>query len=131
MDIVRRGAYVWIVESGRALLVHYEAPHGPWSLVGGGIEDGETAEMAAVREAQEETGFHVRLLGTPTTFIEQAPPGHSFTHKHMTIWTAEIVDGEMTIEAPGQGVDELAWIALEDLRGGQISVTAAVSQLAS
>jgi 8-oxo-dGTP diphosphatase len=129
MDIVRPGAYVWIVEAGRVLLVHYEAPDGPWSLVGGGIEAGETAEVAAVREALEETGFHVRLIGVPTVVVEPVPSGHAFTHKHMTIWAGEITGGELTIEAPGQGVDELAWIALNDLRADRYAVTPAVAQL--
>ncbi|MBQ1167332.1 NUDIX domain-containing protein, partial [Streptomyces sp. A73] len=37
-----------------------------WQFPAGGIEDGETAEQAAVRETQEETGLTdeaVKLLG--------------------------------------------------------------------
>lgn len=33
-----------------------------WVLTGGGIEKGETAEKAALREAEEETGFKVKLI---------------------------------------------------------------------
>lgn len=34
-----------------------------WVLPGGGIDDGETAEKAAVREVQEETGYRVSSKG--------------------------------------------------------------------
>lgn len=33
-----------------------------WGLTGGGIEEGETPQEAAIREAKEETGFKVKLL---------------------------------------------------------------------
>ena len=33
-----------------------------WNLTGGGIEDGETPEEAAVRETFEETGFKIKIL---------------------------------------------------------------------
>lgn len=36
---------------------------GQWSLPGGRIEFGERAEAAAIREAREETGCRVELLG--------------------------------------------------------------------
>jgi mutator protein MutT len=55
-------------QAGRLLLVkrRHEPGAGLWSLPGGRIEPGETAEQAMVREVREETGLLVsaiRLLG--------------------------------------------------------------------
>lgn len=39
-----------------------------WELTGGGMEPGEIAAHAAVREVKEETGFGVTLLGHVATY---------------------------------------------------------------
>ena len=39
-----------------------------WSLPGGQIESGESAEDAAIRETFEETGYQVDLLSNPKVF---------------------------------------------------------------
>ena len=47
------------------LLVEHEDPSTKvrfWSVPGGGIEEGESQEQAAVRETMEETGYHVTLI---------------------------------------------------------------------
>ena len=123
--IVRRGAYVWIVEEGRALLVRYGPPDGRWSLPGGGIEADETAEEAARREALEETGFTVELVGAPVKVTETAPPGLTFTHKDMSVWSARITGGTLTRE--DGGVDDLAWVPVADIQG--LEFTAAVHRM--
>jgi 8-oxo-dGTP diphosphatase len=58
--------------SNRILLVK-ESDTGTWSTPGGAIEPGETPELAAIREVQEETGLEVVIdrlraaLGGPDT----------------------------------------------------------------
>ena len=47
-------------ENGLVLVLRKNPPPG-WALPGGFIEEGETAEAAAVREVAEETGLKVRL----------------------------------------------------------------------
>lgn len=47
---------------GILLIERGNPPYG-WALPGGFIDCGESAEQAAVREAQEETGLAVRLTG--------------------------------------------------------------------
>ncbi|MBQ1163520.1 NUDIX domain-containing protein, partial [Streptomyces sp. A73] len=57
-----------IVDGDRVLMVRRRVKEGElrWQFPAGGIEDGETAEQAAVRETQDETGLTVdavKLLG--------------------------------------------------------------------
>lgn len=49
-------------EDGKVLLLQHTYVHG-WYLPGGGVERGETAELAVVRELEEEAG--VRALSRP------------------------------------------------------------------
>jgi 8-oxo-dGTP diphosphatase len=46
----------------RVVLVRRKYPPPGWALPGGFIDPGETAEAAAIREAEEETGLAVELL---------------------------------------------------------------------
>src|SRR5262245_17910308 len=57
-----------MVQEKRVLLVHHRKLN-KWLPLGGHIELDEDAEQAALREAQEESGFEVELLGerAPTT----------------------------------------------------------------
>ena len=49
------------MEDGRLVLIERDrAPHG-WALPGGFVDEGESVEQAAVREAREETGLEVTL----------------------------------------------------------------------
>ena len=49
-------------DQGLVLIARAKPPYG-WALPGGFVEYGETLEAAALREAQEETGLTVTLLG--------------------------------------------------------------------
>ena len=73
-----RGAGIMLLAStGNVLFLRRtaDAPDCPgcWDFPGGGVEDGETAEQAAVRECGEEIGFvpdglrslHTRTIGSP------------------------------------------------------------------
>lgn len=120
---VRLAAYVVIVSDGQVLLTHWNEAGGTgWTLPGGGLERRETAEQAAVREAREETGFEVELiglLGVDSMFIEPADraPGHTRPlHSFRVIYEALIVGGTLTHEVGGSS-DEARWFDLEQIPG--------------
>jgi len=57
-------------ESGATILLQQRTDNGRWSLPGGGMDPGESAEECCVREIKEETGLDievVRLVGIYTT----------------------------------------------------------------
>lgn len=65
---LRHAARVIVVDDHeRVLLVRFDFPdEAPvWATVGGGIEEGETHEQAALRELAEETGLEDVELGPP------------------------------------------------------------------
>ena len=62
------GVEIVIIEEGKVLLIKWR-DFAVWALPGGGIDAGESAAEAAVREAQEETGLEVDDPGRPQTPI--------------------------------------------------------------
>jgi len=61
---VRVGAYAVLVDDRQRILLALwnEGPTPAWTVPGGGVEEGETPEEAAVREVREETGYDVELV---------------------------------------------------------------------
>lgn len=52
-------AYILILADDEVLLVKNWLGNGEWSLPGGGIQKGETAQIAVIRELEEETGIKI------------------------------------------------------------------------
>lgn len=99
-----------IVHDGRVLMVRRRVSEGElmWQFPAGGIEDGETAEDAAVRETLEETGLvvkAVRLLGERV---------HPKTGRRMSYTACEVVDGEARV-ADADELDAVAWVRHDEI----------------
>ncbi len=116
---MRQRAGVLAIRNGRiALLERHRAGQQYWVIPGGGVEPGETVEVAAVREAAEELGADVELGPLRVQFDATAPNGAHGRHWYFaaTLDTDEIeVVGPELEEDPASGTYEAVWVALEDL----------------
>jgi acetyl-CoA carboxylase carboxyl transferase subunit beta len=90
---------------GRLLLVRrgHEPSAGLWSLPGGRIEPGESAEQAAAREVREETGLVVDIGERMTTVEIGDYRVHDFA--------ATVVGGELRA---GDDADDVRWCSAAD-----------------
>lgn len=101
-----------IVQDGRVLMVRRRISEGElmWQFPAGGIEAGESAEDAAVRETSEETGLTVkavRLLGERV---------HPKTGRLMSYTACEPISGEAHV-ADDDELDAITWAAHSELPG--------------
>ena len=72
-------------DQGLVLIERQKPPYG-WAMPGGFVEYGESLEAAAVREAKEETGLEVQLLGQLHSYSDpQRDPRH---HTITTVFVA-------------------------------------------
>jgi ADP-ribose pyrophosphatase YjhB (NUDIX family) len=101
---VPRGALIGRIDRRGRLL---------WSLPKGHLEEGETAEQAAVREIHEETGICGEILGTLGTidfwFIAEGRRVHKTVHHFLLRATGgELSDADIE-------VSEVAWVPLSKI----------------
>ncbi|WP_406501935.1 NUDIX hydrolase [Streptomyces sp. NBC_01590] len=95
-----------IAQGGQVLMVRRRVKEGElmWQFPAGAIEAGESAEDAAVRETEEETGLIVkatRLLGERV---------HPKTGRLMSYTACEPLSGEAHV-ADDDELDAVAWVA--------------------
>ena len=108
--VLRAGGYSVIARSGGQVAI-VSTTHG-FYLLGGGQEDGETAEQAAVREASEECGAQIRILdriGIADELVFAADEGTHF-RKRCTFFRAELLSDELT---GGEDDHSLVWMSAD------------------
>jgi len=90
--------------------------HGPsvWNLPKGHVEPGETIEVAALREVQEETGLNGRVLSPLATIRYQFRPEGSTVMRNKVVhyFLMDYVDGSLS--AHDREVVESRWMSMQD-----------------
>ena len=115
---------IFIVQNEKILLIHHRKLD-KWLPIGGHIELDEDPEQAALREAKEESGFDVELLGErpPTTeagtraliaprFLDIHRINATHEHIGMVYW-ARPKHGQMTLATAEH--HDIRWCSVEDL----------------
>ena len=133
--LTRHAARVILVDStDRILLLRGHDGDDPtrhwWFTVGGGIDPGEDARDAAVREVFEETGLRVAhddLEGPVLTRSAIFDFARAHCLQHETFYVVRLVgtaepsrDGWTLLET--SFLDECAWLTLDELRAVEIEV---------
>ncbi|HLS03526.1 MAG TPA: NUDIX domain-containing protein [Actinomycetales bacterium] len=131
----RRGARVILFdENDRVLLARGHDAHQPdrtwWYLVGGGIDPGETAANAAVRELYEEAGLQLAASELVGPVFERSATFHflrQIVRQDEVIFLARInapgvLDTSGWTEIERNFMDELRWWPLDELRDADLVV---------
>ncbi|TCS43685.1 NUDIX domain-containing protein [Reinekea marinisedimentorum] len=95
--VVGRGAGVVVLDDQQRILLVKEkqgAKKDLWHIPMGTVEEGETLEQAAVREAFEESGLHVQLKAFIGAYIGKYPDD-GLVLRHA--WLAEVADGQTAV----------------------------------
>lgn len=111
---MRRRSAALVVKGGKVLMVKMRAfGREFYTLPGGGIEQGETPEAAAVRELKEECGVDGRAIrALSTVFHKNGDVEHTFL--------VELEDGQEPVlgsdpESKKQSLLEVGWKRLDEL----------------
>ena len=126
---------IFVVQDSRILLIHHRQLN-KWLPLGGHIELDEDPEQAALREAREESGLEVELIGErpPTTgpgtraliaprFLDIHRINETHEHIGMIYW-ARPQGGTLDL-APAEHHD-IRWCAAEELDALQPAMSGAV-----
>jgi 8-oxo-dGTP pyrophosphatase MutT (NUDIX family) len=104
---------VVVVRDGKILMVRqyrFLVNDLSWEIPGGKVDDGETPEMAAVRECYEETGATCHNLRKLVVYY----PGLDNVQNRTTVLCTENVDLPSAFNSNETEVEEIAWVAVDE-----------------
>lgn len=105
-------AGVVIKQDGKYLLVQENRlgtkVHGLWNFPAGKVEECDTIEATAIKEAREEVGYDVKLLRKLDIFQahSKTPPKHAFE--------AEIIGGKL--DWPKDEIQDARWFTWQEIQ---------------
>lgn len=125
----QNGVGVVVVSSSNKILLHKEHRYVidgfSWEIQGGGIDEGESAEEAAVREVKEEAGISIDV--SDVNKIGCFYPLHSFNTELVTLFMVVVDDeviGEVATE-DGEHLEEHRFFTFDEveamINGGEIN----------
>ena len=105
---------------GRFLLV--ERGKEPWkgwlAFPGGGVEEGETAEAAAIREFKEETALDAKALSHVIT-VDLALEGKAYDKSYyLSVFRVWQVSGQ---EVAGDDAVSIHWLTIEEMASAKVT----------
>jgi ADP-ribose pyrophosphatase YjhB (NUDIX family) len=104
------------VRDGALLLIRrgHAPSRGRWSLPGGRIEPGETAQQALIRELAEETGLIVEVGELVGEVVRPGPNEDTYRIQdfRVTLAGSDAVAGDAVA---GDDATDIAWVPLEDV----------------
>jgi len=107
-----------IVHKGKLVLVKrgVEPGKGRWSIPGGAMELGETVRETAIREAKEECGLDIELVGDrPMDAIDNMVPGEKGRLKYHYILLQFLARPKGGTLKPTSDVTEARWVPLGEV----------------
>ncbi|CAM5533426.1 NUDIX domain-containing protein [Streptomyces viridochromogenes] len=117
-SIVPSVTAVTLNDAGEVLLIH-KTDNNLWALPGGGVDVGESAPDAAVRETKEETGFNVEVTSLVGIYTN---PAHVMAYDDGEVrqqfsicFRARIVGGELRTSSESKEVAFVHPNRLDDL----------------
>ncbi|HTC68186.1 MAG TPA: NUDIX domain-containing protein [Acidothermaceae bacterium] len=123
-DVAAVGA-IAISEGCLLLIQRGHAPsRGRWSLPGGRVEAGETAEAALVREVAEETGLVVEVGALVGEVRRAGPAGVTYRIQDFLVTVSGAAGGRQAgpVEpVPGDDALQAAWVPIDEVSGYRLS----------
>jgi ADP-ribose pyrophosphatase len=105
-----------VLQEGIVLIRRDRPPYeGCYALPGGFVEPGESVEEAVCREAREETGLELELLGLVGVYSrpDRDPRGHVVSLCYLAWGRGELRSGSDARSAEVFGIDELPSLAFD------------------
>jgi len=106
-----------VFDAQRRILLHRRTDNGKWSLPGGMLEVGETAEQGVAREVREETGYEVRVVRLIGVYSDPKITTVTYADGNTISYVSLLFECEVTGGAPQLNDESSAidWFSPADL----------------